>query len=79
MNAIRGPIHKYEDLKRNLYKCNANIYFNKQCLKKQQTPSYANIKVPKTSPAHRYTQHKTPAIRIKDEIRYLQSKKKTAT
>jgi len=38
MNASPGPIHKYEDLKRKLYKCNANTYFNKQCLKKQLTP-----------------------------------------
>jgi len=42
---------------------------------KQLTPSYANIKVPNTSPAHRYTQHKIRAIRIKGEIRYLHSKK----
>ena len=58
-----------------LYKCNANIYFNKQCLKNQLTPSYANIKVPHTSPAHKHTQKKLPNIRIKDEIRYLYTKK----
>ena len=75
VNASRGSIHKYEDLKRKLYKCNANIHFNKQCLKKQLTPSYANIKVPNTSPAHKYTQHKITNIRIKDEIRFLHSKK----
>jgi len=45
---------------------------------KEVTPSYTNIKVPNTSPAHRYTQHKIPVIRIKGEIRYLHSKK-TAT
>ena len=33
------------------------------------------MKVPSTSPELRYTQHKIPAIRIKDEIRYLHSKK----
>ena len=75
IKASRGPIHKYEDLKRKLYKCNANICFNKQCLKQHLTPSYANIKIPNTSPAHKYTQHKIPAIRIKDEIKYLHSKK----
>jgi len=32
---------------------------------------YAKIKVPNTSPAHKYTQHKIPNIRIKDEIKYL--------
>jgi hypothetical protein len=62
-------------LKRKLYKCNANIYFNNQCLKKQITPSCVNIKVPYTSPAHKYTQKKLPSIKIKDEIRYLHSKK----
>ena len=75
VNASRGSIQKFENLKRKLYRCNANIYFNKQCLKKQLTPSYANIKVPNTSPAHKYTQHKLSAIRIKDEIKYLHSKK----
>ena len=75
VNASRGPIHKYEDLKRKLYKCNANIYFNQQCLKQHLTPSYARIKIPNTAPAHKYTQHKIPTIRIKDEIRYLHCKK----
>jgi len=45
------------------------------CLKQNLTPSYANIKTPNTSPAQKYTQHKIPTIRIKDEIRYLHSKK----
>jgi len=49
INASQGPIHKYKDLKSKLYKYNTNIYFNKQCLRKQLTPSYANIKVPNTS------------------------------
>jgi hypothetical protein len=75
VKSSRGSIHKNEDLKKMLYKCNANIHFNKQCLKKQLTPSYANIKVPNTSPAHKYTQHKITNIRIKDEIRFLHSKK----
>ena len=75
MNASRGRIQKYENLKRKLYKCNANIYFNQQCLKKQLTPAYAHIKVPNTSPAHIHTQRKIPAIRIKDEIKHLHVKK----
>ena len=58
-----------------LYTCNANIYLNKQRLKRQLTPSYANIKVPNTSPAYKHTQRKLPTIRIKDEIKYLHSKK----
>jgi hypothetical protein len=58
-----------------IYKCDVNIYFNQQCLKKQLTPTYAHIKVPNTSPAYKYTQHKIPRLRIKDEIKYLQAKK----
>jgi len=75
VKASRGPIHKFENLKRKLYKCSANIYFNKQYFKKQLTPSYANINVPSTSPAHKHTQQKLLTIRIKDELKYLQSKK----
>jgi hypothetical protein len=55
--------------------CIANIYFNSQCIRRQITPAYANIKVPNTSPAHKYTQKKLPPIRIKDVIKYLHSKK----
>jgi len=75
VNASRGSIQKYVSLKTKLYKCNANIYFNKQCLKRQLTPSYANIKVLNTSPAYKHTQKKLPAIRIKDELKYLHAKK----
>ena len=53
----------------------ASIYFNRQFLKKQLTPNYAKIKIPNTSPAHKHTQQKIPIIRIKDEIKYLYSKK----
>jgi len=74
VNASRDPIHKYEDPKRKLYKCNASIYFNQQCLNQHLTHSYARIKIPNTSPAHKYTQHKIPTIRLKDEIRYLHCK-----
>ena len=28
----RALIHQYENLKRKLYHCNANIYFNQRCL-----------------------------------------------
>jgi len=30
INASQGYIHKYENLKRKLFNCNANIYFNQQ-------------------------------------------------
>ena len=74
MNASRGSILKYGNVLSKLHKCNANIYFNRQCIKKQQTPSYANMKVPNTSPACKHTQKKLPTIRIKDDIRYLYAK-----
>jgi hypothetical protein len=79
VNASRGSIQKYECLKKKLYNCIANIYFNSQCLKRHITPSYANIKVPNTSPAHKHTQKKLPSIRIKNEIKYLHSKKQQST
>jgi hypothetical protein len=74
-HASRGSIQTYESLKRKLYHCNASIYFNKQCLKKKLIPSYAKIRIPRTSPAHIYTQQKVPNIRIRDKIRYLHRKK----
>ena len=75
INASQGCIHKYENLKRKLYNCNANIYFNQQCLQKQWNPNYARIKDLNTSTAFKYIQHKVPNIRIKDEIKYLYTKK----
>jgi hypothetical protein len=39
------------------------------------TPSYAKIKIPNTSPAHKHTQKKITTIRIKDEIKFLHCKK----
>ena len=39
------------------------------------TPKYAKIKVTNTSPSNKYTQHKVPNIRIKDEFTYLHTKK----
>jgi len=51
INASQSTIWKFESLKRKLYNCNTSIHFNRQCLKKNLTPSYAQIKVPNTSPA----------------------------
>ena len=75
VHASQGPIRKYEDLRRKLYHCNAHIYFNKQCTKKQLIPNYAKIKVPNTSPAAKFTLHKAQHLRIKDELKYLNMKK----
>jgi hypothetical protein len=72
----QGHIHKYEDLKRQLYNCIDNIYFNKKCLRKNVIPNFAVIKIPNTSPASKFTQQITSIIRIKDEKKYLCIKKK---
>jgi hypothetical protein len=71
----RGSIHRYKNLNTKLHNRIANIYFNKQCRKKKLVPSYAKIRIPRTSPAHKHTQQKVASIRIKDEIRYLHCKK----
>jgi len=42
-------MHRYKSLRYKILKCNANIYFNRQCLTKNLTPKYANIKIPTTS------------------------------
>jgi hypothetical protein len=56
-------------------KCNANIFFNKQCLSRNLTPKYANIKIPISSKAAKFTQSKISTISIKDEIKFLYRKK----
>jgi len=50
-------------------------YHNKQCSQKQLIPNYAKIKVPKTSPAAKFTLHKAQKLRIKDELKYLYAEK----
>ena len=40
----------YENIRTNVMKCCANIYFNRQCLIKKVVPKYANINIPYTSP-----------------------------
>jgi hypothetical protein len=62
------PINRYKNIKTKLLQCCANIYFNKQYLVKNITPSYAEIKIPYTSPAAKVTQYKAHTLRIKDEI-----------
>jgi hypothetical protein len=46
-----------------------------QCTAKKITPRYTNIKVPYASKAAQNTQRKVNTIRIKDEIKFLDSKK----
>jgi hypothetical protein len=70
-NASRAFIHQYENLKRKMYNVNANIYFNQKCLHKNIIPNFTKIKVPNTSPASKFIQHKLSITRIKDEIKKL--------
>jgi hypothetical protein len=67
-------IYHYKSIRSKVIKCNAYIFFNKQCLAKNIIPKYANIKVPATSKAAHYTQKKVSLIRIKDEIKFLYMK-----
>ena len=52
-----------------------NIYFNKQCLLHGLTPKYANIRVPHTSSAAPFTQRKLIKMRLKDELKFLYTRK----
>ena len=61
-------IYQYKNIKRNILKCCANIYFNKQCLKHKLTPNYTKIHLPHTSPAAVCTQRKISKIRIKTKL-----------
>jgi len=75
MNARQSPIHRFESLKRKLYNFNATTYFNRQCLKRRLTHTCAKIKIPNTSPVCEHMQHKVTIMRIKFEIKYLNTKK----
>ena len=65
----------YKNLRRKVFKCCADIYFNRQCLKQTLTPDNTKIKVPNTSFAVKFTKNKITKIRIKDEIKFLYIKK----
>jgi hypothetical protein len=75
INASQSSIHRFASLKRQLFTFNASIYFNKQCLKQKLTLTYAKITIPNTSPAYKFTELKVTTIRIKDEIKFLHTKK----
>jgi hypothetical protein len=75
INASQGCIHQYENVRRKLLFCNANLYFNQQCLYKKLIPSFARLKIPNNSPAAKTTLIKAQTIRIKEEIKFLHMKK----
>jgi hypothetical protein len=63
MNRLtQGIIHQYENVKRKLLFCNADIYFNQQCLHNKVTPKFARIKIPGNSPAEKSTRSKIKAV-----------------
>jgi len=68
-------IYQYKSIRTKILKCNADIFFNRQCLTKNIVPKYANTKVPITSKAPHTTQKRICSIRIKDEIKFLYMKK----
>ena len=61
--------------KRKLLHCNANINFNKTCLKKNLIPRYAHINIPEYNEAAIKTKAKAQISRIKNEIQFFYKKK----
>ena len=56
--------------------CDLSVHLLQQTAPhKETTPSYARIRIPKSSPAHKHTQQRVTTMRIKDEIKYLHCKK----
>jgi hypothetical protein len=68
-------VNRYKNTGSKLQKCCDNIYFYKQCLAKQITPNYVNIRIANTAPAAIVTTKKAQTIRIKDGIKSLCNKK----
>jgi len=64
-------VYQYKKLRIKVLNCNADIFFNKQCLTKKIIPNYGNIKVPITLPAAYKTQNKVQITRIKENIKFL--------
>jgi hypothetical protein len=58
-----SSVSVYQNLKSKTLKCNANIYFNKQCLLKKVIPKYASTKFADTSPAAHATTKKAQITR----------------
>jgi hypothetical protein len=70
-----SSVNVHKNLWSNTLKCNANIYFNKQCLFKKVIPKYASTKFADTSPAAQVTTKKAQITRVKNEIKFLFKKK----
>ena len=59
-------IYKYMNCNRKLLHCNANIKFNKICLKEKLTPKYAYIKIKTNNEASKKTQIQAQTLCIKN-------------
>jgi hypothetical protein len=57
-------ISKYKNLKCKVLKCNANVYFNKQCVEQDLVPNYA--KISNNCKMSKYTQRKIHKLRLKE-------------
>jgi len=68
-------IYTYKNIREKVQRCCASIYFIQQCLHLGIIPKYASIKIPFTSPASITTQKKSQVLRVKEEIKFLYSKK----
>jgi hypothetical protein len=60
-----SSINVYKNVRSKTLKCNANIYFNKQCLFKKVIPKYASTKFAYTSPAAHVTAKEAQITREK--------------
>jgi hypothetical protein len=58
-------------MKRKLYSCNVNIYFNHEFIPHKITPNFAKSRNPETPKATSYACRKAKLLRIKDEIELL--------
>jgi len=67
-------INQYKNIRTNVLKCCANVYFNRQCLAKKIVPKYTKVKIQYTSPATLVTQSKIHTIRLRGEIKLFHKK-----
>jgi hypothetical protein len=67
--------YKYKNIKIELYKNNAAIWFNKTCRMKQITPGYISIKINGNNPQSQKTKNIAIRYRINQELKFLYAKK----
>jgi hypothetical protein len=59
-------VKRSKNLKHEILKYNAHMYFKKQCWNLDVITKLANIKIKNASPGSKHTQHKVQVLRIKD-------------